>query len=78
MIDLGIVRCKDCLAWDHFGGESSFGHCRRYAPKPLMVPVNVIARDGKVASFFPVTEKAEGCWEGVPKALEKERELTND
>lgn len=72
MIDLAIVRCKDCTVWDHFGGESSFGHCRRYAPKPLMFPVNTIARDGKATVFFPVTGQAEGCWEGILKVLEEE------
>ena len=67
------VMCQNCQAHENFRRHPSegTGECRRFAPKGNLETLG--ASDKTYRAKWPITFQDEGCWEGLPKPIEKER-----
>ncbi len=63
-------RCERCRFWEEFQDSDGWGHCHRYAPRPVVDPLR---RDEEghayMVAYWPETDADEWCGEFQPLPL---------
>ena len=58
-------KCENCKFWNLMAGKIRGGQCRRHAPKPVNIGLDVPFR---IATWL-ITQRSDWCGEYEPKQL---------
>ncbi len=66
------MKCQECKYWMQTEDDLNFGHCHRYAAKPLICPANAKAEEWHTRRYvkWPGTNAEEWCGEFEAKEPE--------